>query len=453
MKYFNKLSVAIAASAAIALSATVPLAPQSAAQEIPRNQQPSPEGSVLADRLSEMNENGAYFAETPYTEAPASKAVGRLLLGGSLCTGSVIDSPQGNLVLTAAHCVADWQSDGTWKLKDSVIQAMDNGQASITPAFDGTETGTEPRNPLGYWKITKAHIPASSGVDVAVLETVPNDQGQNIQSVTGAFGVRGLAEGEQVQASMIGYPAPAPFNTNSQSVCVGNYTNHGSGGNAQISRIKGERECWVGGGASGGPFVTNSSNPNLAGDIITVLSSGGGGNIAPLMNELYAAAGNSVETSEPTTETAESTEPTETAESTETTETTGAVVPPVPTIKPAETTGAKETSATASATDEPTDSEAATETSTTGKVEPSTKAEASKKPQLSTKSEPTQSESTQRESAKPVPQKQAHKNQEKKNAPQKKHVVKPADNIAKESKKVAKKDRPIFTTGGSLMQD
>ncbi|KQB86809.1 trypsin-like serine peptidase [Corynebacterium lowii] len=273
-----------------AFAASAHLVPLAAADEDSRLPQPNPAGSVLDGHLSEINDKGAYFAETPYTEQAASRAVGQILNGGSLCTGSVIDSASRSLVVTAAHCLGDFK-DGKWEVSQATRDSIAAGNSIFTPAHDGTKTNTEERTPLGSWKITDAHVSATSGVDVAILEVAPDEQGRKIQDRTGAFGIhKELQEGEVVQASLIGYPGPAPFNGKSQSVCVGNYTKYPNGGNGQIRRVESERECWVGGGASGGPFATTSSNPQLAGEIITVLHSGGGGNIAPVMPELIQAA-------------------------------------------------------------------------------------------------------------------------------------------------------------------
>ncbi|KQB85170.1 trypsin-like serine peptidase [Corynebacterium oculi] len=242
---------------------------------------------MLDGHLSEINDKGAYFADKPYTEQAASRAVGQLRNAGSLCTGSVIDSASGSLVLTAAHCLGKLK-DGAWEISQATHDAIAAGNSVFIPALEGTAETHEQRFPLGSWKVTDAHVSATSGVDVAVLEIAPDDQGRTIQEVTGAFGVRELQQGEVVQASLIGYPAPAPFHSKSQSVCVGNYTKYEGGGNSQIRRVNGERECWVGGGSSGGPFVTTSENPALAGDVITVLNSGGGGDIAPVVRELVS---------------------------------------------------------------------------------------------------------------------------------------------------------------------
>ncbi|MGV0439631.1 trypsin-like peptidase domain-containing protein [Corynebacterium mastitidis] len=314
-----KKSVVLALSAAFAAASH--LAPMAAADDGSRLPQPNPAGSVLDGHLSEINDKGAYFAETPYAEQAASRAVGQIVNAGSLCTGSVIDSASRTLVVTAAHCLGKWQ-DGKRQISQGTRDSIAAGKSFFTPAFDGVAQEPAQRVPFGSWKIADAHVSETSGVDVAVLEIAPDDQGRKIQDVTGAFGIHPeLQQGEVVQASLIGYPGPAPFNGKSQSVCVGNYTKYQGGGNSQIRRVEGERECWVGGGSSGGPFATTSSNPNLAGEIITVLHSGGGGNIAPVMGELVNAAEGDIPAEEKAeVAPVEPTTPTEPAAPTESTE-------------------------------------------------------------------------------------------------------------------------------------
>ncbi|MBC3185172.1 trypsin-like peptidase domain-containing protein [Corynebacterium sp. zg-331] len=279
----------LVAAVSAAFIATAQLAPLAVADDASRLPQPNPAGSVLDGHLSEINDKGAYFADKPYTEQAASRAVGKIINAGFTCSGSVIDTASRTLVLTAAHCLGDAKG-GTWQISQGTRDSIAAGKTTFTPAFDGTAGSAEQRAPLGTWKVTDAHVSETSGVDVAVLEIAPDAEGRRIQDVTGAFGIKELQQGEVVQASLIGYPGPAPFHGNSQSVCVGNYTLHAGGGNSQIRRIDGERECWVGGGSSGGPYATTSSNPALAGEIITVLNSNGGGNIAPVMPELLRAA-------------------------------------------------------------------------------------------------------------------------------------------------------------------
>lgn len=115
--------------------------------------------------------------------------------GDHFCSGSVVESATGDLVVTAAHCVAD--GDGT---------PARTGM-SFAPGYDD---GTAP---FGYWTVTAAAVPPGwleSGdpdSDVAFL-TVSRPDGPPIQQVTGAyriaFGTPGT-DGDDTPVTAVGY--------------------------------------------------------------------------------------------------------------------------------------------------------------------------------------------------------------------------------------------------------
>ncbi|WP_168195046.1 serine protease [Corynebacterium sp. sy039] len=468
MNAMKKRAIVVAVATSLGLG--MGFSPAHAQPKEPPLPQPDPAGSVLDGRLSEMNENGAYFAQKPYSEHPVSRAVARFINGGSMCTASVIDSESGLLAITAAHCIA--KADGpVWKITDATRNNIAAGKSMITPAFDGTSNDPAVRNPYKSWKVADAFVPENSSADVAILKLAPNAEGKTIQEVTGAFGIHPeLAEGEQVQASLIGYPGPAPFNGQSQSVCVGNYTRYPGQNNREIHRVPDEKECWVGGGASGGPYVTASDDPNLAGEIITVLNSNGGANIAAVIDELVTKAeGGAENTPEQTVPTsAEST----TTEATPTTEATTSEEPsPEATTTPATT----EATTTEEATTEPTTTEEAS-AETTPMPEPAPESTepvvpiettfpaddpVSPSPSMSTVLSPSTSEPVAITSAS-QPQSTAmttpamvstetHTVVVKKKDEATNRSMKIVDSVKKNAHKTAKKNRPKITTGGVLL--
>ncbi|WFD35320.1 hypothetical protein MCUN1_002171 [Malassezia cuniculi] len=266
------------------------LASPAMADEIPRTQQPSTEGSVLHGHLSAMNENGAYFANRPYKDNAVNRPVSQLVAGGALCTASVIHTAEKSFAITAAHCVS--KAEGSrWVLTDSARQGIAAGHFRIAPAFDGTATEQHDRTPYGAFRISEIYLSEDSNADVALLRIAPNDNNQNVEDLVRGFDIHDPIEsGQVVQASLIGYPGPAPFNGNSQSVCVGHYTLHHEG-NDGIRRVSTERECWVGGGSSGGPFVARSNKPGSPGSVLTVLHSSGGANVPVVIRAIAARAG------------------------------------------------------------------------------------------------------------------------------------------------------------------
>lgn len=141
-------------------------------------------------------------ASTPPATAasppPPWKAAGALFdgtpdaLADHFCSGSVIDTPSRDTVLTAAHCVAD--SDGT--------PARTGMQ--FVPGFAGG------RAPFGVWTVTAAVVDPgwlASGdpsVDVAVL-TVHRADGVPIEQLTGGYHLA-VDPGSENAVQAVGYP-------------------------------------------------------------------------------------------------------------------------------------------------------------------------------------------------------------------------------------------------------
>jgi V8-like Glu-specific endopeptidase len=132
--------------------------------------------------FSGISQVGALFSSADYTGTDAAH----------FCTATVIDSPRGDLVLTAAHCVAS--------------QAADYKAGSITFA-PGYDNGLDSRLG-GAWSVEQ--IDVSPGYkadqnpedDYAILVIAPK-HGLNIQQVTGGLrlGTTHLPE----QVSVVGY--------------------------------------------------------------------------------------------------------------------------------------------------------------------------------------------------------------------------------------------------------
>lgn len=282
----NYIVIALAAPAFLSVSNVL------AESKLP---QPDPAGSVLYGRLSDINDNGAYAAQKPYTDG-ASRAVGQVYTTASICSGSVINTSKKNLVITAAHCVGTL-INGKWEITDKTRGFLASKTMEFLPSFDGTKGGNDPaRYPLGKWFVKNAYVLQGSShsyIDVAVLEIYPNDKGQNIQDITGGYDIHDpISETERVQASLVGYPGPAPFNGSLQSVCVGDYTYYPTKkNNGEISRVTDQKECWVGGGASGGPYLTQGKTSDSPKQVLTVLNSNGGGNIPAVIDELLDQTG------------------------------------------------------------------------------------------------------------------------------------------------------------------
>src|SRR5467141_1600466 len=91
-------------------------------------------GLVRAVRhLAAASRNGQVFAGTPAVGALFTASAGRL--GQHFCSATVIDSPDGDLAITAAHCVT-----GT------------SGAVEFVPGYDNGAT------PYGVWTVTKVYV-------------------------------------------------------------------------------------------------------------------------------------------------------------------------------------------------------------------------------------------------------------------------------------------------------
>ncbi|MFI2610557.1 trypsin-like serine peptidase [Kitasatospora sp. NPDC018619] len=145
---------------------------------------------------------GATAAPAPVlgTTAPApagdreTGTVGALFSGTAeaghhFCTASVLHSPAGNLLLTAAHCLSS--TDGV----------------TFVPGYrDGSA-------PYGAWRVTAIHTTAGWAQkgdvdeDFAILETAPNG-GRNVEDVVGGNRL-GADEPFGATVRLYGYPADA----------------------------------------------------------------------------------------------------------------------------------------------------------------------------------------------------------------------------------------------------
>jgi V8-like Glu-specific endopeptidase len=125
---------------------------------------------------------------------PAVGAIFRLSdgrLGNHFCTGSVVDSPHGDLVLTAAHCVS------------GVVAP----QIAFVPEYD---TGSMP---YGIWQVTSIVVDdrwassADPDDDVAFLVLARRD-GHPLEALTGGEHI-GIGEHAGQLVRVTGYPASA----------------------------------------------------------------------------------------------------------------------------------------------------------------------------------------------------------------------------------------------------
>jgi V8-like Glu-specific endopeptidase len=118
-------------------------------------------------------------------------------LGSHFCTGSVVDSPHGDLVLTAAHCVS----------------GLAASQIAFVPEYDNGS------KPYGVWTVSSVIVDdrwatsADPDDDVAFL-VVGGHDGRPVEALTGGEHI-GIGERAGQMVRVTGYPA----STNSPITC------------------------------------------------------------------------------------------------------------------------------------------------------------------------------------------------------------------------------------------
>ncbi len=172
-------------------------------------------------------------------------------LGSHFCTASVVDSPNGDLLITAAHCVS----------------GVSAGIAFV-PGYDGEV-------PYGVWRVTAVYVDASWSSssdpddDVAFLRVGQPGSSTPIEDVTG---------GEQLEANtparqfveVIGYP-----DSSNQAISCRNWTRE---------PMPDQLEFDCGGytdGTSGGPFLADVNPLNGQGTVIGVIGGYEQGGLTP----------------------------------------------------------------------------------------------------------------------------------------------------------------------------
>jgi len=191
-------------------------------------------------QLAAPSQNGQAFAGTAAVGALFTTAGGQL--GHHFCSASVVDSPNRDLVITAAHCVT-----GT------------SGSIVFVPGYDSGAT------PYGVWTVTRVYADQSwrsssdPDDDVAFLQVGQVGQVVPIEDVTGAEDL-GISMPARQLVEVIGYP-----NSANVPITCRNWTR-------QPMSDQLEFDC--GGytdGTSGGPFLADVNRTTGQGMVIGVI--------------------------------------------------------------------------------------------------------------------------------------------------------------------------------------
>jgi V8-like Glu-specific endopeptidase len=196
------------------------------------------------------SQNGQDFAGTPAIGALFTTSAGKL--GGHFCTASVVNSPNGDLVITAAHCVTGI-----------------SGNLAFVPGYHDGAT------PYGVWAVTKVYVDqawsssADPDDDFAFLKVSQPGSIVPIEDVTGAEQLGTSTPARQL-VEVIGYPN----STNAPITCR----------NWARQPMTDQLEFDCGGytdGTSGGPFLASVSPQTGQGTIIGVIGGYEQGGLTP----------------------------------------------------------------------------------------------------------------------------------------------------------------------------
>ena len=199
--------------------------------------------------LVSTSHNGQAFAGTPAVGALFTTSAGTL--GRHFCTATVVNSPHGDLVITAAHCVS-----GT-------------SGAVFVPGYD------HGASPYGVWRVTKIYADrswtssADPDDDVAFLQVGQPGSIVPIEDVTGAEQLKTGMPARQL-VEVIGYP-----DATDTPIACRNWTRE---------PMPDQLEFDCGGytaGTSGGPFLADVNPETGQGRVIGVIGGYEQGGLTP----------------------------------------------------------------------------------------------------------------------------------------------------------------------------
>ncbi len=225
-----------ALTAALAVGAVVTLTPANgAANDIAT-------GFVQAVRqLAAPSREGEAFAGTPAVGVLFTTSAGKL--GQHFCTASVVHSPAGDLVITAAHCLT-----GT------------SGAVEFVPGYN------RGLKPYGVWTVTKVYVDqawsseSSPDDDFAFLRVSRADSSVPVEDVTGAERLATGTPAGRRMVQVVGYP-----NATNQPITCQNGIREPMSGQLEFD-CDGYTD-----GTSGGPFLSEVDQATGQGLVLGVI--------------------------------------------------------------------------------------------------------------------------------------------------------------------------------------
>lgn len=162
---------------------------------------------ALLSAVSLFTVSGTAAAAPATAETPGNPTVGALFIGdgvtptalGHWCTGTVINTPKRDIVLTAAHCVS-----------------YHGVHTNVDMFIPGYSVHNSNKEPYGKWPVKSVHVDPKWGIvkqnpdhDVALL-VIDKNGGRNVQDVVGAQDYR-LNAPIGGTINTIGYPHADDF--------------------------------------------------------------------------------------------------------------------------------------------------------------------------------------------------------------------------------------------------
>jgi V8-like Glu-specific endopeptidase len=164
------------------------------------------------------------------------------------CSGSVIDSPQGDVVLTAGHCVIDPET-GTVASAVVFVPGYREGAAPYGVWSAATYATTE------AWKTTAGTSRPDEAGDLALLAMRDNSEGKSVEETVGSLSIAFDQSRLQTYTEW-GYPGEAPYKGEVLYSNTATYAGSDTSFSPAPIRIASDFT----GGSSGGPWTIGSSS-------------------------------------------------------------------------------------------------------------------------------------------------------------------------------------------------
>lgn len=256
-------SLSAVTAVACAAAAMITPAAHSAARLVPRLAAAAGTLPPRARDAPPVLADGRWYTGMPAVGTLFTVSGGKL--GRHFCTASVVDSPPGDLVITAAHCVS----------------RMAPGQIAFVPGYRHGQA------PYGFWLASQViadgrwHSSGNPDHDVAFLVVHRTGSSDRIQDLTGGERL-GTGWPARARVRVIGYPDSAeqpitctgetkPFGAHEMEFDCGGYTNGTSGG-PFLARAGSGIGIWtvigvIGGYEEGGDIASVSYSPRFSGAV------------------------------------------------------------------------------------------------------------------------------------------------------------------------------------------